>query len=105
VMSFAVAQRTHELGLRMALGAQTRDVFVLVVKQGLRLICLGLLLGLVGAFVVTRLLSQVLYGVTASDPLTYAMVAGLLLVTALVACLVPARRATRVDPMIALRHE
>jgi putative ABC transport system permease protein len=105
VMSFAVAQRTHELGLRMALGAQTRDVFVLVVKQGLRLICLGLLLGLVGAFAVTRLLSQVLYGVTASDPLTYAMVAGLLLATALVACIVPAHRATRVDPLVALRHE
>ncbi len=105
VMSFAVAQRTHELGIRMALGAQTRDVFVLVVKQGLRLICLGLLLGLSGALVVTRLLSQMLYGVTAADPLTYAMVAGLLLVTALVACIVPARRATRVDPLVALRHE
>ncbi len=105
VMSFAVAQRTHEIGIRMALGAQTRDVFAIVVRQGLRLVSLGIILGLIGAFAVTRLLSQILYGVTASDPLTYAMVAGLLLATALAACLVPAWRATQVDPLIALRHE
>jgi putative ABC transport system permease protein len=91
VMAFAVAQRTHEIGIRMALG--------------LRLICVGLVLGLIGAFAVTRLLSQMLYGVTASDPMTYAMVAGLLFATALAACLVPAQRATKVDPMIALRHD
>ena len=105
VMSFVVAQRTHEIGIRMALGAQTRDVFVIVVKQGLCLVSLGIILGLIGAFAATRLLSQILYGVTASDPITYAMVAGLLLVTALVACIVPARRATKVDPLVALRHE
>jgi len=105
VMSFAVAQRTHEIGIRMALGAQTRDVFVIVIKQGLRLVSLGVTIGLIGAFAVTRLLSQMLYGVTASDPITYAMVVGLLLATALVACIVPARRATRVDPLAALRHE
>jgi putative ABC transport system permease protein len=105
VMSFAVAQRTHEIGIRMALGAQTQDVFAIVVKQGLRLICLGLILGLIGAFAVTRLLSQMLYGVAASDPLTYALVAGLLLATALMACIVPARRATKVDPLVALRSE
>jgi putative ABC transport system permease protein len=105
VMSFAVAQRTHEIGVRMALGAQARDVFLIVVKQGLRLISLGLIIGLIGAFAVTRVLSQMLYGVTASDPITYAMVAGLLLATALAACVVPARQATRVDPMIALRHD
>ena len=105
VMSFAVAQRTHELGIRMALGAQTRDVFVIVVKQGLRLVGLGIIIGLIGAFAVTRLLSQMLYGVTASDPITYAIVAGLLLATSLVACLVPARQATKVDPLVALRHE
>jgi len=80
-------------------------VFALIVAQGLRLVSLGVILGLIGAFAVTRILSQILYGVTPSDPITYAMVAGLLLSTALVACTVPARRATKVDPMIALRHE
>ena len=105
VMSFVVAQRTHEIGIRMALGAQTQDVFVIVIKQGLRLVSLGVIIGLIGAFAVTRLLSQMLYGVTASDPITYATVACLLLATAFVACIVPARRATRVDPLVALRHE
>ena len=105
VMSFSVAQRTHEIGIRMALGAQARDVFVIIVKQGLRLVSLGVILGLMGAFAVTRVLSQILYGLTTSDPITYAMVAGLLLTTSLVACLVPARRATKVDPLVALRHE
>ncbi len=103
VMSFAVAQRTHEIGVRVALGAQTRDVFAIVVKQGLRLVSLGIIIGLIGAFAVTRVLSQMLYGVTPSDPITYAMVAGLLLATGFVACVVPARRATKVDPIIALR--
>jgi putative ABC transport system permease protein len=105
VMSFAVAQRTHEIGVRMALGAQARDIFSFVVKQGLRLISLGILLGLLGAYAVTRFLSQALYGVTATDPLTFALVAGLLLATALAACVIPARRAAQVDPLIALRHE
>ncbi len=105
VMSFAVGQRKHEIGIRMAMGAQTRDVFVIVVKQGLRLIIPGIILGLIGAFAVTRILSQLLYGVKASDPITYAMVAGLLLATALAACIVPARRAMKVDPIIALRCE
>lgn len=105
VMSFAVAQRTHELGLRLALGAQARDIFSFVLSQGFKLIGVGVLLGLLGAYAVTRLLSQVLYGVTATDAPTYAMVAGLLLVTALVACMIPARRATKVDPLVALRHE
>ncbi|HEY6401698.1 MAG TPA: ABC transporter permease, partial [Blastocatellia bacterium] len=98
VMSFAVTQRTHEIGIRMAMGAQTRDVFVIIVKQGLRLIIPGIIIGLIGAFAVTRLLSQLLYGVTASDTITYAMVAGLLLATALAACIAPARRAMKVDP-------
>ena len=89
----------------MALGAQTRDVFTIVIGQGLRLVSLGIIIGLIGAFAVTRVVSQFLYGVTPSDPITYAMVAGLLLTTSLVACFVPARRATHVDPMIALRHE
>jgi putative ABC transport system permease protein len=103
VMSFAVAQRTHEIGIRLALGAQKRDVIVIVVKQGLRLASLGISIGLLGAFAVTRVLSQILFGVKASDPITYAMVASLLLATALVACVAPARRATKVDPIIALR--
>ncbi|HEU0175758.1 MAG TPA: ABC transporter permease [Blastocatellia bacterium] len=103
VMSFAVAQRTHEIGIRLALGAQKRDVIVIVVKQGLRLVSLGISIGLLGAFAVTRVLSQILYGVKASDPITYAMVGGLLFATALVACIAPARRATNVDPIIALR--
>lgn len=105
VMSFAVAQRTHELGLRMALGAQAHDIFRFVVKQGLRLIGFGIGIGLLGAYAVTRLLSQVLYGVTATDAFTYTVVAALLLVTALTACVVPAWRATQVDPLIALKHE
>ena len=105
VMSFAVTQRTHEIGVRMALGAQARDVFSFVLKQGLKLVSLGIALGLLGAYAVTRLLSQILFGVTATDPLTFALVAGLLLVTALVACIVPAWRATQVDPLIALRAE
>jgi putative ABC transport system permease protein len=105
VMSFAVAQRTHEIGIRMALGAQVRDVFIIVIMQGLRLVGLGIFIGLIGAFAVTRLLSQMLFGITAFDPITYALVAGLLLATALVACLVPARRAMKVDPLVALRHD
>jgi putative ABC transport system permease protein len=105
LMSYVVTKRTHEIGIRMALGAQARGVFVIVIKQGLRLVSLGIMIGLIGAVAVTRLLSQMLYGVTASDPMTYAMVAGLLLATAFVACLVPARRATRVDPLVALRHQ
>jgi putative ABC transport system permease protein len=105
VMSFAVAQRKREIGIRMALGARARDVFVDVLKHGLSLVSLGVIIGLSGAFAVTRLLSQILYGVTASDPITYGIVAALLIAAALLACLVPARRATKVDPMIALRAE
>ena len=105
VMSFAVAQRTHEIGIRMALGAQTRDVFVVVVNQGLRLVSAGVLIGFLGAFALTRVLSQMLYGVTTYDPITYAIVVSLLLTAAMLACLVPARRATGVDPIVALRHE
>jgi putative ABC transport system permease protein len=105
VMSFAVAQRTHEIGIRMALGARTRDVFAIVLKQGLSLVSVGVILGLMGAFAATRVLGQMLYGITAADPMTYAMVVGLLLTTALMGCIFPARRATKVDPMVALRCE
>jgi putative ABC transport system permease protein len=105
VMAFLVAQRTQEMGIRMALGAQRSDVFGLVLGQGLRMATVGLVIGLAGAFFLTRLLSGMLYGVKPGDPLTFALVSTFLIGIALLACWVPARSATRVDPMVALRYE
>jgi putative ABC transport system permease protein len=105
VVSYAVSQRTREIGIRMALGARRSDVLMMVIGQGIKLAGAGALIGLGGALALKRLIETLVFGVSATDPLTFTTIALLLELVALLACWIPARRATKVDPMIALRCE
>jgi ABC-type antimicrobial peptide transport system permease subunit len=105
VMAYAVAQRTHEIGVRVALGATSRDVLRLVLGQGLMLALVGIAIGVCSGLVATHLMSSLLYGVSSIDPMVFIGVAVLLIITALLACYIPAHRAMKIDPIIALRYE
>ena len=105
VMSYSVVQRTHEIGVRMALGAQRRDVMKLIVKQGMWLALVAIAIGLVLAFATTRVIQSLLFGVSSTDPVTFIGIPLLLALVMMIACYLPARKATKVDPLVAMRYE
>jgi putative ABC transport system permease protein len=105
VLSYSVRQRTRELGILMALGAQAGDVLKMILTQGLKLALIGVVIGLAAAFALTRWMESLLFGVRPTDPLTFGVIAVALLCVSLLACYVPARRATKVDPLVALKHD
>jgi putative ABC transport system permease protein len=105
VMAYSVSRRTREIGVRIALGAQSRDVLAMILAQGLRTIAIGIGVGLIGSLALARIVQSLLFGINATDPLTLAAVVALLVAAALWACYLPARRAAKVDPMVALRYE
>ena len=104
-MAYSVSRRTREIGVRVALGARPRDVLAMVLGQGLRTVLVGVVLGVAGSLALTRAIQSLLFGITATDPLTFIAVILLLVTVALLACYIPARRAAKVDPMVALRYE
>ena len=105
VMAYLVVTRTHEIGVRIALGATTRDVLKLIVGRGMKLTAIGVLIGVSGAYALTRLMRGLLFNISATDPLTFVLISLLLSLAAFLACYIPARRATKVNPLVALRYE